>query len=120
MTTQMAGARLVAALVLGAATAAATNATWCSARNHRRLAGGCVHSLRPALPHAAAARLGALLQRAWQQDGFLYATNCVRKGDACECGNRKFRMDPKDSAASQASALVSAVYSGGLRRRGVL
>ena len=105
ITTQMAGARVVAALVLGAATAAATNATWCSARNHRRLAGGCVHSLRPALPHAAATRLGALLQRAWQQGGFLYATNCRRSGDACECGNKKMRMSTKDSAPAQAAAV---------------
>ena len=110
----MAGGRAVAALVLCCtARAMTTNATWCSSRNHRRLAGGCVHSLRPALPHAAAAHLGALLQRAWQQDGFLYATNCVRKGDACECGNRKFRMDPKDSAASQAAAVYCRDKRGG-------
>ena len=101
----MAGGRAVAALVLCARAAAATNATWCSARNHRRLEGGCVHSLRPALPHAAATRLGALLQRAWQQGGFLYATNCRRSGDACECGNKKMRMSTKDSAPAQAAAV---------------
>ncbi len=112
--TMAGGGRVVAALAaLCAARAMTTNATWCSARNHRRLAGGCVHSLRPALPHAAAARLGALLQRAWQQNSFLYATNCVRRGDACECGNKKLRMDPKDSAASQAAAVYCRDKRGG-------
>ena len=110
----MTGGRVVvAALVLGASTAAATNATWCSARNHRRLAGGCVHSLRPALPHAAASRLGALLQRAWQQNSFLYATNCRRSGNACDCGNRKMRMNPKDSAPAQAAAVYCRDKRGG-------
>ncbi len=109
----MAGGRVAAALVLGAATATATNATWCSARNHRRLAGGCVHSLRPALPHAAATRLGALLQRAWQQNSFLYATNCRRSGDACDCGNKKLRMSTKDSAPAQAAAVYCRDKRGG-------
>ena len=110
----MAGARVVGALAaLCAARAMATNATWCSARNHRRLQGGCVHSLRPALPHAAAARLGALLRRAWEQNSFLYATNCVRRGDACECGNRKMRMSTKDSAPAQAAAAYCRDKRGG-------
>jgi hypothetical protein len=109
---RMAGGRAVA-LVLCASTAAATNATWCSARNHRRLAGGCVHSLRPALPHAAAARLGSLLQRAWDQGGFLYATNCRRSGNACECGNKKMRMSTKDSAPAQAAAVYCRDKRGG-------
>ena len=110
----MAGRRVVGALAaLCAARAMTTNATWCSARNHRRLAGGCVHSLRPALPHAAASRLGALLQRAWQQNSFLYATNCRRSGNACECGNKKMRMRTKDSAPAQAAAVYCRDKRGG-------
>ena len=110
----MAGARVVGALAaLCAARAMTTNATWCSQRNYRRLAGGCVHSLRPALPHAAAARLGALLRRAWEQNSFLYATNCVRRGDTCECGNKKMRMPPADSKPAQEAALFCRDKRGG-------
>ena len=100
-------------LVLCATHAAAANATWCSPHNiDRQMAGGCVHSLRPALPHAAASRLSALLESAWQRNSFLYATNCVRTGDtrgdgrhSCACGNKKRRMKPADASEAQAAAL---------------
>lgn len=92
--------------------AAAANATWCSPHNvDRHLAGGCVLSLRPALPRAAASRLSALLESAWRGNSFLYATNCLRTGDtrggghSCACGNTKRRMKPADASEAQAAAL---------------